>query len=508
MEKNVKLEVRNIIKIFGKNPRKVISLLNEGLSKSDIFEKTKQTVGLNNVNFEVFDGEIFVIMGLSGSGKSTLLRCLNRLIEPTEGEILIDGQNITDMSPEELRSTRRSKLGMVFQNFALLPHRSVLDNVAYGLEIQGIPREERNSKALEAIETVGLKGYEHSRTTELSGGMKQRVGLARALANDPDILLMDEAFSALDPLIRSDMQDELLALEDRMQKTIIFVSHDLDEALKIGDRIALMKDGEVVQIGTPEEILTEPADSYVSKFVAGVDRSKILTAESVMKRPEPLVSINSGPRVAIQLMKDHGISSIYVVEGKNRRLKGILMIRDALSALKAGKSLEAVMIPEIPRVALDMPLNEVIPLIAESQYPLAVVNDSGKLLGIIVRGSVLGALAISGENGQEETSEERDSEGREPEGREPEGREPEGREPGEKIPEEKIPEKTIFSGKNEGEAGPPPESSGGSSGIINKGIDNGPAPIEAEAKKGVPAEAPAKAPVRSDTRSGLEMKTC
>lgn len=482
MDKNVKIEVQNITKVFGKNPSKVISLLNKGLSKSEIFKKTKQTVGLNNVNFEVYDGEIFVIMGLSGSGKSTLLRCLNRLIEPTGGNILIDGQNITDMGPEELRNTRRSKLGMVFQGFALLPHRSVLDNVAYGLEIQGIPKEERYSKALEAIETVGLKGYEHSRITQLSGGMKQRVGLARALANDPDILLMDEAFSALDPLIRCDMQDELLALEDRVQKTIIFVSHDLDEALKIGDRIALMKDGEVVQIGTPEEILTEPADSYVSKFVAGVDRAKILTAESVMKRPRPLVSINSGPRVAIQLMKDYGISSIYVVEGKNRRLKGILMIGDALEALKTRKSLEAVMIPEAPRVAPDMPLNEVIPLIAESQYPLAVVNDAGKLLGIIVRGSVLGALAMSGENGQVEASEGNDS----------------GSSSSEvKTPEDKPPEKTVFIGKNEGEAGPPAEVSG--SYIINN-VTGRPVPEEAEAKDGAPAV--------SNNISGPEVNIC
>ena len=519
MNKNIKLEVRNITKVFGKHPQKVISLLNEGLSKSEIFEKTKQTIGLNNVNFEVYDGEIFVIMGLSGSGKSTLLRCLNRLIEPTKGEILIDGQNITDMNPEELRNTRRNKLGMVFQNFALLPHRSVLDNVAYGLEIQGIPKVERYLKALEAIETVGLKGQENSRITQLSGGMKQRVGLARALANDPDILLMDEAFSALDPLIRSDMQDELLALEDRVQKTIIFVSHDLDEALKIGDRIALMKDGEIVQIGTPEEILTEPADSYVSRFVAGVDRSKILTAESVMKRPDPVISINSGPRVAIQLMKDYGISSIYVVEGKNRRLKGIVMIGDVLEALKKGHRLESVMIPDTPRVAPDMPLKEVIPLIADSQYPLAVVNDSGKLLGIIVRASVLGALAISGEIEQDEVPEEKASEEKAseekppeekppeekpPEEKPPEEKPPEEKPPEEKPPEEKPPEKTVPIDKNEGEAGSPPEGSGSPGSIINNGIDRGSVPAEAGAKNG----APSKAPDRSDTLQDPEVKTC
>lgn len=402
MEKNTKLEVRNVNKIFGRNPQRAISLLNKGLSKSEIFEKTKQTVGLNKVNFEVNEGEIFVIMGLSGSGKSTLLRCLNRLIEPTAGEILIDGKDITKMSAEELRYTRRTRLGMVFQNFALLPQRTVLDNVAYGLEIQGIPKNERYSKAHEAIETVGLKGYENSRITQLSGGMKQRVGLARALANDPDILLMDEAFSALDPLIRSDMQDELLALEDRVKKTIIFVSHDLDEALKLGDRIALMKDGEVVQIGTPEEILTEPADSYVSRFVAGVDRSKIFTAESVMKRPEPLISINSGPRVALQLMKEYGISSIFVVEGKNRLLKGVLMINDVVEALKSKRRLESI-IREVPSIPPEMPLYEIIPLIADSDYPLPVVDEKGKLKGIIIRGTVLGALAMS-EDATEEAS--------------------------------------------------------------------------------------------------------
>lgn len=394
MSEIAKIEIKNLTKIFGKNPQEVLSLLKGGHTKNEIFEKTKQTVGLNNINFDVYDGEIFVLMGLSGSGKSTLLRCINRLINPTSGKILIDGQDISVMDAEQLRKVRRTKLGMVFQNFALLPHRTVLDNVAYGLEIQGVPKNERYSKAVEAINTVGLKGYEDSKITQLSGGMKQRVGLARALANDPDILLMDEAFSALDPLIRNEMQDELLSLEDKLQKTIVFVSHDLDEALKLGDRIALMKDGEIVQIGTPEEILTNPADNYVSQFVKGVDRSKVLTAENVMWRPEPLVSINSGPRVAVQLMKEYGISSIFVVEGKNRLLKGIIMIDDAVEALKSKKNLESI-IREIPSIPLDMPLSEIIPLIANSSYPLPVVDESRKLKGIIIRGTVLGALAMS-----------------------------------------------------------------------------------------------------------------
>ncbi|WP_083754928.1 quaternary amine ABC transporter ATP-binding protein [Methanococcoides burtonii] len=355
-----------------------------------MFERTGQNVGLYNVNFDIYEGEIFVIMGLSGSGKSTLLRCLNRLIEPTAGHIILDGEDVATANSEELREIRRKKMGMVFQNFALIHHRTVLDNVAYGLEIQGISKEERDVKGKEAIETVGLKGYENSKTSQLSGGMQQRVGLARALATDPDILLMDEAFSALDPLIRSEMQDELLALEEKMQKTIVFVSHDLDEALKLGDRIMIMHDGEIAQIGTAENILTKPADDYVSKFVAGVDRTKILTAETVMKRADPVVSMNSSPKVALQLMREHGISSIFVVN-REKHLKGIISVDDAVR--KVGKTIKDVMTSDVTTTHPDTPLNELIPII-ENSSPIAVTKDDGKLLGVIVRGSVLGALAI------------------------------------------------------------------------------------------------------------------
>jgi glycine betaine/proline transport system ATP-binding protein len=369
-------------------------LVEQGVSKQEIFERTKQTVGLYNVSFDVYEGETFVLMGLSGSGKSTLLRCLNRLIEPSDGHILIDGDDIATMDDKELRETRRKKLSMVFQSFALLPHRTVIDNVAFGLEIQGVSKEERYPKAEVAIEKVGLKGYESSKTSQLSGGMQQRVGLARALATDPDVLLMDEAFSALDPLIRSEMQDELIALQDKMKKTIVFVSHDLDEALKLGDRIAIMKDGIIAQIGTAEEILTDPADDYVSEFVAGVDRTKILTAENVMKRPEPVVSINSGIKVALQLMKKHGISSIFVVD-PDKIVKGILYIDDAVAAVKEKKTMQDVLITDILSIKPDVPIKEIIPMIAECTCPIAVVNDNNKLIGVIVRGSILGALAIT-----------------------------------------------------------------------------------------------------------------
>ncbi|MCS3923750.1 quaternary amine ABC transporter ATP-binding protein [Methanosalsum natronophilum] len=392
MEEKTKIEIKDVSKVFGKNPKKALGLLEEGLSKADILEKTGNNVGLYKLNFEIKDGEIFVIMGLSGSGKSTLLRCINRLIEPTVGEILIDGSDVVKMKSETLRELRRNKLGMVFQNFGLIPHRSVLDNVAYGLEVRGIDKEERYKKAIEAIENVGLKGHENSSISELSGGMQQRVGLARALATDPDILLMDEAFSALDPLIRSEMQDELLALQDRMQKTIVFVSHDLDEALKLGDRILLMNEGKAVQIGTAEEILTEPADDYVAKFVAGVDRSKVLVAEAVMKRPDPVISINSTLKVAVQLMRKHGISSIYVVD-RNKILKGFVTIDEAIEGMKAGKTIDDVMKKDSETTSPDTPLNELIPII-ESTSPVAVVDERKKLLGVVVRGSVLGALAM------------------------------------------------------------------------------------------------------------------
>ncbi|MFY1643990.1 quaternary amine ABC transporter ATP-binding protein, partial [Methanoculleus bourgensis] len=265
------VSVEGLTRVFGQDPQKALELRNSGCSKEEIYEETGDTLALYNVSFEVMPGEIFVLMGLSGSGKSTLLRCINRLIEPTGGRILIDGEDIVGMSQEELRAVRRRKLGMIFQSFALLPHRTVLDNVVFGLEVQGIPEDERYQRGEELLRMVGLGDYGASMPSHLSGGMKQRVGLARALAGDPEILLMDEAFSALDPLIRREMQDELLDLQQRLNRTIIFVTHDLDEALKLGDRIALMRDGEIVQVGTPEEILTNPENAYVERFVAGVD---------------------------------------------------------------------------------------------------------------------------------------------------------------------------------------------------------------------------------------------
>lgn len=395
------MEVKNLVKIFGDHPQKAQPLIEQGLTKQEIFQKTKQTVGVYNANFAVECGEVFVIMGLSGSGKSTLLRCLNRLIEPTSGEILIDGEDITKVDDKKLLEIRRRKLGMVFQKFALFPHRTVRENVAYGLEIQGMDEVERLKKADDTLALVGLEGWEHSLPSELSGGMQQRVGLARALASDPDILLMDEAFSALDPLIRKDMQDELLSIQSQMNKTIIFVTHDLDEALKIGDRIMLMRDGVVVQIGTPEEILTNPADEYVERFIEDVDMTKVLTAEGVMKRPQITVSVKDGPRLALRMMREHGLSSIFVIT-RDRRLLGLVTADCCLNAVVNGTNandISGLVLTDTPRVDPDTNLNELIPLMADTKYPVAVVSAEGKLMGVIVRGAVLAGMIKKGGNG-------------------------------------------------------------------------------------------------------------
>jgi len=389
-----KIKVQNVTKVFGKSPKQGLEMLNNGMSKKDILEKTGMTIGVNRANFEVYPGEIFVIMGLSGSGKSTLVRMINRLIEPTTGQVLIDNQDIVKLNANELREVRRKKLGMVFQQFALFPHRTVLGNVQYGLEIRGADKGLKTAKAMEALRQVGLEGYENSFPSELSGGMQQRVGLARALANDPDILLMDEAFSALDPLIRKDMQNELLNLQDSMKKTIVFITHDLDEALRIGDRIALMKDGEIVQIGTAEEILTKPANEYVERFVEDVDFSKVLTAGHIMKRPEH-IRHDRGPRVALQIMRDAGISSVYIVD-KTQTLLGAITAQAASEAVKDGKSLLEAMSRDIQTVTPETLIVDLLEKTATATLPIAVVDNGNHLKGIIVRGAVLAALAGEG----------------------------------------------------------------------------------------------------------------
>jgi len=386
-----KVKVSHLTKIFGKRSKQALDMIKENKDKTEILKKTGATVGVYDVNFEVEEGEIFVIMGLSGSGKSTLIRLLNRLIEPTSGNIFIDNQDISKLDKEGLRAVRRNKMSMVFQNFGLFPHRTILENTEYGLEVRGVPKEERTAKAEQALENSSLLAFKDQFPKQLSGGMQQRVGLARALANDPEILLMDEAFSALDPLIRREMQDELVDLQENVKKTIIFITHDLNEALRIGDRIALMKDGQIMQIGTGEEILTNPANDYVRTFVEDVDRSKVLTAQNIMV---PALTTNieiDGPTVALTRMRQEEVSMLLAVD-KKRQLKGVVRAERALEARKAGKPLTDYVDTDITSIDKDMLVNDIFPIIYDSPTPVAV-TDNNKLLGVVIRGSVLEALA-------------------------------------------------------------------------------------------------------------------
>jgi glycine betaine/proline transport system ATP-binding protein len=391
MMMTIKVKVENLSKIFGKNPKGVLPKVKQGFSKDEILAETGHTVGVYNVSFEVNEGEIFVIMGLSGSGKSTLIRCLNLLNKPTEGKIFVDGENIVDYDKDKLRIFRQDKVAMVFQHFGLFTHRTVIDNVVYGLEIKGIDTKERYEIAKKTLESVGLCGWEDKYPNELSGGMQQRVGLARALANDPDILLMDEPFSALDPLIKREMQQELLEIQSRLKKTIIFITHDINEAFKLGERVAIMKDGIIEQIGTPEEILATPKNEYIKNFVRDIDRTKVLQAKNVMFMPSALVSLKDGLKVAIREMEHSGISSIFVIDTE-RKLQGLVTIDDAIKAVKENKKLVNIIKHDYYTTGPETYLQELIPYATESKYPIAVVDDKNKLLGIILRVTVLSNL--------------------------------------------------------------------------------------------------------------------
>ncbi len=386
-----KMEIKNLSKIFGKNGKKILKNLDAGMTKGEILKKTGHTVGINNVSFDVKAGEIFVIMGLSGSGKSTLIRCLNLLNKPTSGEVFIDGENIVEYNRKELQKFRQEKIAMVFQHFGLFNHRSVIGNVEYGLEVRGISKMERYKIAKEALEIVGLGGWEDNMIHELSGGMQQRVGLARALANSPEILLMDEPFSALDPLIRRDMHLELLDIQSKIKKTIIFITHDVNEAFKLGDRVAVMKDGQIVQIGTPEDILNNPSNEYIEDFVKDIDRTKILRAKHVMKKVGVVASINTSPKVAIKEMEDVGISSIFVV-GESREVLGIVTIDDCLEAIKNKESIKDILRDDFVTTHKETYVQDLIPMAVNSKFPIVVVNENKKLLGVILRVSVLASL--------------------------------------------------------------------------------------------------------------------
>jgi len=395
------IQVRNLTKVFGRRVDEALRRMERGESKDQIYAETRATVGVRDVSLDVTPGEVFVVMGLSGSGKSTLVRCLNRLIEPTQGRIRIGGEDITTLDDKALRRFRLDKISMVFQHFALFPHLNVVDNVAFGLRVRGMPKEERARRALEVLETVGLAEWAESRISNLSGGMKQRVGLARALATNPAVLLMDEPFSALDPLIRRDMQDELTRLQSRLAKTIVFITHDLDEALKLGDHIAVMKDGAIHQIGTPEEILRSPATDYVGEFVEGVNPWGIITARHIMDKASALTKRKEGPRVALRRMREKGISSAFIVD-EDERLVGLLTADAAAEAIERGKmDFDEFILKGIETIPPDITLEELVPKGAVAKYPLPVLDDEGRMLGIVVRSAILDGLTLKHERSRQ-----------------------------------------------------------------------------------------------------------
>lgn len=385
------LNVKGLSKLYGSDKKKAIELKNKGLSKDEIYKKTGVTIALWDVTLDVKPGEIFVIIGLSGSGKSTLVRCFNRLNKPTSGQIFYDDKDIGKFNKEELNDFRREKISMVFQQFGLMSHRNVLENVEYGLEIKGISKEERRAKAQEMISMVGLEGYDNEPITSLSGGMMQRVGIARALANDPEILLMDEPFSALDPLVRKDMQFELLTIQKKLDKTIIFITHDINEAFKLGDRVAIMRDGELVQVATPEEMSENPADDYVKQFIDSADKTQVISVRNVMITPNSIVRLKDSLNLAIKTMRANGVSSAYVV-GEKMRLEGVVTIDDALQGNKDGLTISDILIKDINTTSPDTLLTDIISVATKTPYPIAVVDEDNSLKGIVSKVHVLSSM--------------------------------------------------------------------------------------------------------------------
>jgi len=392
------IEIRGLYKVFGNTPAPAMEMVQDGVSKNDILAATGHTVGLKNINLDIHKGNIFVIMGLSGSGKSTLIRHFNRLIEPTAGSITVDGVDVMSLEVKALEAFRRNKMSMVFQHFGLMPHRTVIENVGYGLMVQGMARAARTEKASEWLDAVGLGGYEAQYPSQLSGGQQQRVGLARALCTDTDILLMDEAFSALDPLIRSEMQDQLIELQEKLHKTIIFITHDLDEALRIGDTIAILKDGELSQVGKPEEILLNPADDYVEAFVRDVNRARVLTADVVMQPPACRLTTEN-LNEALKQMRGEGKDYGYVFDDDD--YQGIVT-REVIEVeiLKPGAHADLSELAEnMPTVQPDTSLEEILPTSLEQPYPVPVVCDEGDFHGVVSRQTMISVLT---ENNEEE----------------------------------------------------------------------------------------------------------
>lgn len=395
------IRVEGLYKIFGGNPQSVLPLVHEGRSKDEILAETGHALGLKDINLSIGKGKIFVIMGLSGSGKSTLIRHFNRLIDPTAGRVIVDGTDVLQLSANELEQFRRHKMSMVFQRFGLMPHRTVLENVAYGLKVQGVDRQARNEKAAQWLDTVGLAGYEQQYPSQLSGGQQQRVGLARALCTDAEILLMDEAFSALDPLIRSEMQDQLIDLQEKLHKTIIFITHDLDEALRLGDRIAILNDGELVQEGSPQEILLTPANDYVEAFVRDVNRARALTVETVMKPPSCRITAHSIGEALEQMRSQSGKYGYYVNEEGYQGVVSQDVLEQAVDQNSA-EEIGSEIWEEVPPISPDALLEQVLPDTLDNKYPLPVVDEAGDLRGELSRTSLAQVLGDSTEPGERE----------------------------------------------------------------------------------------------------------
>lgn len=387
--------IKDLWKVFGRDPKRVMKQNMRHVSKDEIQEKTGCIIGLRDINLEIGKGQFYILMGLSGSGKSTLVRNLIRLVNPTGGSVMINGKDITRMNHEQLLQFRRKTFGMVFQHYGLLPHITVLDNAAYGLKVRGLPKGERYAKAMRTLETVGLKGWEDYYPGSLSGGMQQRVGLARALTNDPEILLMDEPFSGLDPLIRRQMQDELVELQDKLQKTIIFVTHDLHEALKLGDKIAIMRNGEVVQVGTPEEIVTQPADDYVKEFVRDASPAKVLSAGSIMMEPSVLLYAWEGPKTALTLLRNNHRNAAFVVD-KAHRLLGVAQDEKLQKLLDSNGNpgpIPPSILRKVPTVTEDTILEDIFSIISDNPYPVPVVDADGRFKGVVTTDQIFESIS-------------------------------------------------------------------------------------------------------------------
>lgn len=390
-ENEIVLRAEHLTMLFGSKKAAAAELLKAGAGKEEILKKTGVTVAVNDVSFEVERGKIFALIGLSGSGKSTVVRCLNMLLQPTAGKVYFHGQDVEAFSKKELLEYRRHNISMVFQSFGLMSHRDVLSNVAFGLEIRGMKKEEREARAMELISMVGLNGWERKSISSLSGGMRQRVGIARALTNDPDVLLMDEPFSALDPLVRRDMQFELLSIQEKLNKTVVFITHDINEAFKLGNTVAIMRDGRIIQTDTPEEMASNPADEYVRDFINSADKTQIYSVRNIMQTPSCIIHSQDGVHNALKQMRENGVSSAYVVDEK-LHLVGLLTLDRALKVRSGDLTIQEAIIRDIPTSSPDTQVSELIPIAAEAPFPIAIVDEQNHLEGIVTKAAVLASL--------------------------------------------------------------------------------------------------------------------